>query len=317
MTMKDLFKAIFSIYENSAVDAEQRVHNNEVDSLLRILKTAEDKVLSSKAMAKMNPEQSSEIKNKLSLISETVDSQSFPSVDSRQDVVQGLAQKYVEVVSTFSQAGGTGFYDRAIILNVNYEMDVESAEALFANLQASGIDIHLVETFKVGNPENSAFRDDTVFCAIFSTSALAEVHKAVHDLKQTISMSADNYFITPVLNHYPSDPIAFVKNSREFIENEEGKKDGISLSAFTMLGLSRVETLWHKTPNPTKAIAAALMNPSLYRQERDHINGMMPTRLCYDTDECRQYGLSMTSKYDYMQPRNMLDEIAIFKQLNK
>lgn len=248
---------------------------------------------------------------------------SIPATESSKLLHERLAGDYVSTVSAFMQSGGTGFYDIGAVISVMYDKDVKPLLSDLYALQVSN-DIHVFDVTVNGNPGMCEFLKSARIGVVLPSSLLAEFDAMIarHVNSEAIFetqkyVKCQRYFITPMLNDFAgnnADPIAFLKSVLRSNRQDEDRSWLVE-DAFTALGCSRIEFYQHDTV--TDMVMKSLTLITLYSvHEREHMNGVMPSAYCYDS-EIEKYDLNVSGfkKCDdgeYSKSVNVVDELKIY-----
>lgn len=315
MNRTTLNQAIFSVYAGSTEDLDQRNHNQHVDRILSTLKSAENTTLASPVMKNLEADKATSLKDNFSAAIELIDSERYPNIDSRDDYLDALVAQYIKSVSDFTASGGKGFYDCALNIYVKYEHGLQPVIDLIDSLQQNGCDIQVVEQLSIGNPDNDQYRSAGAFSCIYPCSEQNTLVAALDALKNDVSFYMMHYFIAPVLHEIPDNALAFAQEmTADMRKNDNYPEKELCLDAITAMGLSRTEFSSWYDDNLQRAVKKAIQFPDMYRNDGDHINGMMPTRMCYEDSERERFGLTLAEKSNGLQRRNLRDEVIIYRQ---
>ncbi len=310
MTRTSLLKKIFSIYKKSVDDQSMRQTNDKLASLLGVFTNTKSKVAEMPALSHLSDETTDRLNNKIDELVELVDSETFPITDQRQDFIKQLAEDYLGEVEEYTQSGGTGFYDAMLRVHVTFDNHVLDIEGIPERCSEKGLDIQLVDKQSMGNPEFKHTRCSAILTFIYPTSQMEELKDAFNELDLGDNVKFYNYFIAPSTYLSPKEQVSYIKALNEELKAESGEQDTI-MDAVTMIGLYRVETSDLTKFDPIDAIYMALFDPKLYRNENDHVNGMMPTRACYGEKEC--FHLGGVTFTEHTPPRmTLFDDVTLY-----
>jgi hypothetical protein len=319
MTLSALIKNIYSVYSISHTDLEQRNFNHEISGIASTVTNAKDVAANSDMATKIDTTTRKGIVDNFDSILESLDSQLFPQIDTRDECLSTLTTTYIGAVSAFTNEGGTGFYDFCTILSGQYENDAAKIEAAICKLQENNFDVRLCEKITNENATSGRLNTFAKYAIVFPTSIIKEVYEAFAPITENNDYSVNivNYFIAPKLNSIQSDPIEFIKETAHKMRSSKDshyRPNDICLDAITSIGLLRNQTTWYDQFNIRETITEIIARPSIYSKPNDHVSGAMATRHCYNKKEVRDYHISTNSTRQKI--RNIIDEITVYETNN-
>lgn len=238
---------------------------------------------------------------------------------------EALTELYSKAVRNFTELGHTGFYDTGIILTLDRESDNDPVLSMIARLQSEGVDVQIVDQCTLA----SQCRNYGYIGLIMPSSDIAtfeEALKVIYDGSDVLSESekrirTDAFFLPPFINGEIENDAKQVKDTIAWHRAKNDDKSdftdirigftGIAYRYVEMrsLGRSLSEQL-------ADAIKHTLATVDLYSTSpSEHVNGQMPTTLCYEDAEIEQANISMAAFTNGMKPLNIADDIKRFKEI--
>lgn len=205
------------------------------------------------------------------------------SLVNRNDTIKTLTENYFQSVKDFSENGGKNFYDVGSIVyfNENFSKIVKLDFLKKINqLKDKGLDIKIIE------------ENDNKAVVVLPSSQYFEYENAINNLSNKYRENAlehRNFFISPLIRK--REMIEKIENHKLSNRSENDSKYdlfhsyGYFLNTIDTLGGYNYFTESLSNQHLKQTISESLFHINLYNNEKAHINGMVPTNLCYSKDE--------------------------------
>lgn len=208
-------------------------------------------------------------------------------------MIRESTESYLSSINSFTSNGGKNFYDIGSIIDID---DINSKNIIkekIKELQSNGVDIKIIK-----EKEKDINGDiHSVIALVIPSSQYKEFEKMiVNDLSKNendfIRFSRRNYFIPPFIRD--RDMIATLEDNIPTSKVFET----INYNIFCIYGYSThtIDTSGgygqfndgeRAAINLYNTIYSSLAHANLYENKNNHINGIMPTLMCFSKDDVK------------------------------
>jgi hypothetical protein len=234
---------------------------------------------------------------------------------ANRDAVNSVnSQIYIDSVKEFSEQGGKGFYDIGSLVSVKYDMEVPKFKKEIEKLIESGLDILILKEKNTGNADMCSYSSSAQFSLVMPSSAYSAYESMMvkefpeHTFETHNTAKRENHFIPPLLAQ---------RNQIKDLLKYSLNTDDVDRYNFTSLGYSSIvmdtkggygvfDSYRPDLKALDETVNQSLSCAYMYKKEGDHVNGMMPTLICYDKEESEILGLDPEKKNRV----NITDDIA-------
>ena len=239
-------------------------------------------------------------------------------LDNKNNVNQENASEYFKTVEEFAKSGGSNFYDVASIVHFHRESTKIAFMEDMKKLQNDGHDIKIVDEIK---QEGTVTNSIALMMPSSSYHAYESnmIKKYSHSIFESYNeLTRKNYFIPPLIESRDKIDKTFnsiIKESNML--EEQGDKKRLDQYLFSGLGYSFAELDTSggygvfETYRPDQkalmnGLETVLNSPTLYKGKKRHLNGMMPTLICYSKEDKAKRGIEES---DELVRYNLVDAV--------
>lgn len=324
MDINDLIKNITDNYKDSIQSKKEEYINRQLNIAIKeSVKNIQDikekhKILELPEEVTNNVVQSAELEYQSML-----NKQKSLTMTDTNNVIKNVTENYINSVKGFSNNGGRDFYDVGSIISFRSNFDAENFVKEINQLKEQGIDIKILKEKHFEHENIDRYTVSAKFSIVMPSSHYPDyenmlIKKLPED--DGLTMSRKNFFIPPFVRKRDNIPNIEIQNLERNDKLDRYNFSHLGYSTIeidTLCGYGKFNEIRPDKNNLNEAIEQAFDNTEAYEHKSDYIAGMMPTLLCYSSEDVNELNIDENDnhKRTIVKDINLL-EIDQFKLQN-